>query len=101
MRSQDRSQGPAQQWAGPLHANGEINMKTFLPLTAMALLGACTFTVMAGPDPQHVHEGLGFDEQCGCGKAEVLRQRFLAGLPVNDFDGGSGGGGYHAREAMT
>ena len=44
---------------------------------------------------------LGFDECGGCGKANVLRQRFLAGLPIGE--GGEGGGthGYSAREALT
>jgi Peptidase family M1 domain/Peptidase M1 N-terminal domain len=80
-------------------------MKRFLSLAPLGLLPFCT-VALAGPDPDHVHASLsspdevGFDEICGCGKAEMLRQRFLAGLPVNDFDGQSGGG-YHAREAMT
>jgi hypothetical protein len=69
-------------------------------LALLALAGA--IPALAGPQPQGVYGGLGFDEHCGCGKAEILRERFLAGLPINDFGGGPpGGGGYHAREAMT
>src|SRR4051812_19530366 len=92
--------------SGPgLFTPTETNMKRFT-LAPLALL-AFTTLALAGPDPDHAPlsspDQLGFDEVCGCGKAEMLRQRFLAGLPINDFDGGAngGGGGYHAREAMT
>jgi aminopeptidase N len=44
---------------------------------------------------------LGFDECTGCGKANVLRQRFLAGLPIGENDQGGGAHGYSAREALT
>src|SRR5262245_19705702 len=105
--SQVRSR-KARSLSGPgLFTPTETTMKTFLPL---ALLPFCTLA-FAGPEPDQAPamsspDELGFDELCGCGKAEMLRRRFLAGLPINDFDGGAaggggGGGGYHAREAMT
>src|SRR5689334_20593577 len=104
--SQARSR-KARSPSGPgLFTPTETTMKTFLPLAPIALLPFCT-PALAGPKPDDVRgsmsspEELGFDEVCGCGKAEMLRRRFRAGLPVNDFDGGAPGGGYHAREAMT
>jgi hypothetical protein len=62
---------------------------------ASSFISCATF---AGPGPEDPQPGLGFDEYCGCGKANVLRERFLAGLPVNEPQGGSG---YAPREALT
>jgi hypothetical protein len=64
-------------------------------------VGGVVGTAVAGPDPDQAYGGLGFDEECGCGKSAVLRQRFLAGLPINDEGGAPGAAPYGPREALS
>jgi methionine-rich copper-binding protein CopC len=71
-----------------------MNRYTIASTLASALV---PFMALAGPNPQDAQPGLGFDEGCGCGKAEVLRQRFMAGLPIGE----EGTPGYGPREALT
>jgi aminopeptidase N len=70
-----------------------ILMRSMLPLLLAGALAPGAFAqLVSAPPADHCEEGT-------CGKAEMLRRRAAAGLPVSDFAGGAGG--YTAREAMT
>ena len=69
-------------------------MRSMLPLLLAGALAPGAFAqLLSAPPADHCEEGT-------CGKAEMLRRRAAAGLPVSDFSG-PGGGGYTPREAMT
>jgi len=65
-----------------------------VPLLSVAAGAGPVVTGPARPD-------LGFDDTCGCGKANTLRLRHEAGLATGEPLVGPSGGGYAPREAPT